>query len=61
MPLYTITATRETYYEFQIEAENEGDALEEIKRIELQDDPEKYAYDWYPLEITDILEEEELS
>jgi len=59
MPLYRITATRETHYEFEIEAETEKEALDELNRIELSENVEDYAYDWYPLEVTDIEEEEE--
>ena len=59
MPLYRITATRETRYEFDIEAETEKEALDELNRIELSENVEDYAYDWYPLEVTDIEEEEE--
>ena len=58
MPLYRITATRETRYEFDIEAETEKEALDEMNRIELSENAEDYAYDWYPLEVTDIEEEE---
>jgi hypothetical protein len=58
MPLYRITATRETRYEFDIEAETEQEALDEMNRIELSENAEDYAYDWYPLEVTDIEEEE---
>ena len=58
MPLYRITATRETRYEFDIEAETEQEALDEMNRIELSENVEYYAYDWYPLEVTDIEEEE---
>lgn len=58
MPLYTIIATREVHYEFNIEAEDEASAIEEVNRIELSEDVEEYAYDWYPLEITEIEEEE---
>jgi hypothetical protein len=60
MPLFDITATRETTYQFAIEADTEEEALEEVSRIELTDDIESYASDWYPLEITDIEEAEEL-
>jgi 16S rRNA G527 N7-methylase RsmG len=60
MPLYTITAKRETQYEFSIEAEDEASAIAEMNRIELNEDVEEYAYDWYPLEISDIEEEEEV-
>lgn len=59
MPLYTIIATREVQYEFNIEAEDEASAIEEVNRIELNEDVEEYAYDWYPLEITEINEEEQ--
>jgi hypothetical protein len=59
MPLYTIIATRETVYEFNFEADDEASAIEEVNRIELNEDIEEYAYDWYPLEITEINEEEQ--
>ena len=59
MPNYVILAKRETLYEFSIEAEDEDSALEEVNRIELTSDVEEYAYDWYPLEITDTYEEED--
>ena len=58
MPLYTITATRETYYEFEIEAGSEGEAIAEVNRIELNENVEDYAYDWLPLEIIDVTEDE---
>ena len=61
MTLYTIIATREVQYEFNIEADTEAEAIEEVQRIELSDDVESYAFDWYPLEITEIEEEEELA
>lgn len=60
MPKYTITATRETVYEFEIDAETEEDAVDQIRQIEMSgDDVEQYANDWYPLEIDSIDEEEE--
>jgi hypothetical protein len=59
MPLYTIIATRETQYEFNINADDEASAIEEVNRIELNEDVEEYAYDWYPLEVTEINEEEQ--
>jgi hypothetical protein len=61
MTLYTIIATREVQYEFNIEAEDEASAIEEVQRIELSDDVESYAFDWYPLEITELEEEEDLA
>jgi hypothetical protein len=59
MPRYTIIAKRETIYEFNFEAEDEASAIEEMNRIELNEDVEEYAYDWYPLEVEEINEEEE--
>jgi len=59
MPLYTIIASRETIYEFNINADDEAQAIEEMNRIELNEDVEEYAYDWYPLEVTEINEEEQ--
>jgi hypothetical protein len=59
MPLYTIIAKRETLYEFNFEVDSEEEAIEEMNRIELNEDVEEYAYDWYPLEVTEINEEEE--
>ena len=58
MPLYTITASREIYYEFNIEADSEAEAIQEMNRIELSENAEDYAYDWFPLEVTEINEEE---
>lgn len=60
MPKYVILAKRETLYEFQIEADSENDAIAQVEQIELTEDIENYAYDWYPLEIDEIEEEEEL-
>ena len=37
----------------------EKEQIEEMNRIELNEDAEEYAYDWYPLEITEINEEEQ--
>lgn len=59
MPKYAIIAKRETLYEFEIEADSEEEAIEEMNRIELSEDVEEYAYDWYPLEIDEINEEQE--
>ncbi len=58
MPLYRITATRETHYEFDIEADSEKQALEKMLQIELTKDLEEYAYEWFPLELIDVEEEE---
>ena len=58
MPKYIITATRETYYEFEIEATDEHDAEDQMHNLELTGDIETYAYDWYTLEVESIEEEE---
>jgi len=60
MPKYIITATRETYYEIDIDADSEDQAIAEIERIERDEDIEVYASDWYPLEVQSIEEEEEV-
>ena len=56
MPLYSITAKREIFYEFKIEAESEKDALDEVERIELNGDVESYASDDFPLELLEVQE-----
>lgn len=57
MPKYIITASREIFYEFEIEAESEGPAITEVKRIESDQNFESYAYEWSPLEIIDVTEQ----
>jgi hypothetical protein len=59
MPKYTVIATRETYYEFEIEADNELDAEDQVRQLEIEGEVENYAYDWYPLEVESVEEEEE--
>jgi hypothetical protein len=59
MTKYVIIAKRETMYEFQVEADSENDAISQVEQIELTEDIENYAYDWFPLEIEDVEEEEE--
>ncbi len=59
MPKYTVIATRETYYEFEVEAADELDAEDQVRQLELEGDIETYAYDWYPLEVESVEEEEE--
>jgi hypothetical protein len=53
---FIILAKRETLYEFQIEAETENEALDEMERIESAEDVEDYAYQWFPLEVSEIQE-----
>jgi hypothetical protein len=61
MPLYTILATKEVFYEVPIEAESKTEAQNIFYSIELDNDLEKFEVDSYPLEITSIEEEEELA
>ena len=56
MAKYTINAYRETYYSFDVEAEDVDKAIEQMRTIELTDNVETYAYDWYPLEVDEITE-----
>lgn len=58
MPLYRITARRETLYEFDIEADSEEEAIDEMNRKDLSEDVDEYAYEWSKLEITDVEVEE---
>jgi hypothetical protein len=59
MPRYTVTATRETYYEFEVEAIDEADAEDQVSQLELEGDIEEYAVDWYPIQTMDVEEVEE--
>ena len=56
MPKYTINCYREIYYSFELEADDVDKAIEQMRTIELTDNVEDYAYDWYPLEIDEITE-----
>ena len=56
MSIYKRTATRESVYEFEIEADTEEEAIAEMERIEREEDVEVYAYDWYPVEVYEIEE-----
>ena len=56
MPKYMINAYRETYYSFEVEADSVDSAIEQMKVIELTENVEDYAYDWYPLEVDEINE-----
>jgi hypothetical protein len=59
MPRYTVTATRETYYEFEVEAADEMEAEDQVRQLELEGDIESYAVDWYPVEVESVEEQEE--
>ena len=59
MPLYQILGSRQIDYEFEIEADSEEEARKEIERMEIHEDVEEYAYEWYPINITNIEEVED--
>jgi|LauGreSuBDMM15SN_2_FD.fasta_scaffold555414_1 hypothetical protein len=56
MPKYMINAYREIYYSFEVEADNVDNAIEQMRTIELTENVEDYAYDWYPLELDEVNE-----
>lgn len=56
MTTYKVLASREVYYEFEVEADSEEQAMDIVQSIEQEEDIEKYAYDWWPLESFDFEE-----
>lgn len=58
MPTYNLVAKREIFYELEIEADTEAEAIKEMERREISDNIEDYAYEWFPLEIVEIEEAE---
>ena len=57
MPKYLITGKRETIYEFEIDAEDVDSAIAQIEAMQMTDEVEQYAIDWYPIEIDEVEEE----
>jgi hypothetical protein len=53
MPKYKILASREVFYEFEIEADSKEAAEENLKELVQKEQFEKFAYDWAPLEVFD--------
>ncbi len=53
MPKFKLLASREVFYEFEIDSDSPENAEILINEIALNEDIEKYAYDWAPLEIFD--------
>ena len=53
MPKYKLLASREIFYEFEVDADTPESAEILIKEIAINENIEKYAYDWAPLEIFD--------
>lgn len=58
MPTFKIEAKRQTCYELEIEADSKEEAIKEMKRRETAEEIEDYAYEWFPLEVVEIREEE---
>jgi len=58
MPNYRILGSMTQYYEFNIEADSEQEAIDEVRRIENTQSVDDYIDGWEPLKITDIEEEE---
>jgi hypothetical protein len=56
MPLFKVIAKRETFYEFVFDAENPESAVEMMNELQLSEEVEDYAYDWWPLTIESINE-----
>jgi hypothetical protein len=59
MPKYDINAYRETFYAFEIEADDVDSAIEKMRVIEASDEIESYAYEKRELEIDEINELED--
>ena len=53
MAKYKILASREIFYEFEIEADSHENAELRVKDISVNEDIAKYAYDFAPIEIFD--------
>jgi tRNA A58 N-methylase Trm61 len=53
MPKYKILASREVFYEFEIEADSKEVAEENLKELVQKEQIDKFAYDWAPLEVFD--------
>jgi hypothetical protein len=53
MPKYKILASREVFYEFEIEAASKEAAEESLKELVQKEQIDKFAYDWAPLEVFD--------
>lgn len=53
MPKYKILASREVFYEFEIEAASKEAAEDNLKELVQKEQIDKFAYDWAPLEVFD--------
>ena len=53
MPKFKLLASREIFYEFEVESDSHESAEILVKEIALNGNIEKYAYDWAQIEIFD--------
>lgn len=53
MPKFKLLASREVFYEFEIEAESKEAAEENLRELVEKEQIDTYAYDWAPLEVFD--------
>jgi phosphoribosylformylglycinamidine (FGAM) synthase PurS component len=53
VPKFKLLASREIFYEFEVDSDSSENAEILVKEIALNENIEKYAYDWAPLEIFD--------
>jgi len=53
VPKFKLLASREIFYEFEVDSDSPENAEILVKEIALNENIEKYAYDWAPLEIFD--------
>lgn len=53
MPRFKLLASREIFYEFEVDSDSPENAEILVKEIALNESIEKYAYDWAPLDIFD--------
>lgn len=53
MPKFKLLASREVFYEFEIEAESKEAAEENLRELVQREQIDTYAYDCAPLEVFD--------
>ncbi len=53
MPKYKILASREIYYEFEVESDSPENAELLVRELSISGDIAKYAYDFAPLDVFD--------
>lgn len=53
MPKFKILASREIYYEFEVESDSSENAELLVNELSINEDISKYAYDSAPIEVFD--------